>query len=310
MMMSSRAFSQSTSGGGGPSAGVDRGLQQAAAIAATAASTMPITSTSSNGHSKTFYFVRHGTTEMNEILLKYDWHHPEFLDGQVWDTRLSSNGIQQAITIHDRWLQVLPLMTKHHQLHQAKGEEDQEVLPPMPDGNIVPEIDFSSIEIVLASPLTRTMQTAHNLFCYKQPLLPPGAPRIVHPLLRERLYMSSDVGRKKQDLMKDFPEWQFDYLPNDNRPWWYHHDEQKEGPYHEWRPMIENRADYACKGEPKEVFYERLKELKTWLFSRPESTLLVIAHWGIIKGLTGLDFHNCQIAKVTSEQFLDDPCVP
>ncbi len=262
-----------------------------------------------SGNSKTFYFVRHGTTEMNEMLAKYDWHHPEFLDGKVWDTRLSPTGIAQAVAIHDHWLEALPTMAKHHQLHAAKGEEDREYFP-MPDGNIVPEIDFSSVEVVLASPLTRTMQTAYYLFCHKRTLLPSHASRIVHPLLRERLYMSSDVGRVKSELMKEFPQWQFDFVPNDDVPWWYQHNESREGPYREWRPIIQNRAGYACPGEPKEVFYQRLKDLKEWLFSRPESTILVIAHWGVIKGLTGLDFHNCQIGKVSADEFLVDPSVP
>ena len=49
-------------------------------------------------------------------------------------------------------------------------------------------------ELIIASPLSRALHTAD--LCLP-PATYPDAPRIAHPLARERLYLSSDVGLPK-----------------------------------------------------------------------------------------------------------------
>jgi hypothetical protein len=34
-------------------------------------------------------------------------------------------------------------------------------------------------------------------------------PRLALPLAAERLYLASDIGKNKNDLMKQFPDWDF-----------------------------------------------------------------------------------------------------
>jgi len=57
------------------------------------------------------------------------------------------------------------------------------------------------VQLLVVSPLTRALQTATLAF---GPQL--ACPALVEPLLRERLYLSSDVGRHPQDLAQEFPQ--------------------------------------------------------------------------------------------------------
>jgi len=221
---------------------------------------------------------------MNEILNEIGWANPNFVDCDLWDARLSSTGVKYAVTLAES----------------------------VPD-----DIDLESVEVMLSSPLTRALETANYLFCHSSSLLPNNVPKVVHPLLRERLYMSSDVGRLKAEIIADFPDWDMDYVPA-CEPWWYLHDEfsmpisisneeicKVPNPYVEWRPA----GKYSCKGEPNFEFKTRLLDLRKWLLSRPESTFLIVTHWGVIRGLTGRDVKNCEIAKVFESQLLIDPFV-
>jgi broad specificity phosphatase PhoE len=235
---------------------------------------------------KVIYFIRHGLTEMNEILHKIGWANPDFVDCDLWDTRLSRKGIEQTIALHHEWSANCP-------------------------------INWNSVDIILASPLSRAMETANILFGFKHQIAPSRVPRVAHPILRERLFMSSDVGRCKKDLEVDFPGWDLNELPND-KPWWFVHEStsqvlnEKSGnmdiihcPYVEWRPP----GKYSCEGEPTGIFRRRLREVKSWLLSRPETTMVVVVHWGIIRGLTGLDVRNCEVVRCVASDLLEEPFV-
>lgn len=41
---------------------------------------------------RTVILIRHGTTEMNEHLSRQPWGSKGFVDANLWDTRLSSQG--------------------------------------------------------------------------------------------------------------------------------------------------------------------------------------------------------------------------
>ena len=141
---------------------------------------------------KRFIFVRHGITEMNERLQVMPWYSENFVDGALWDTRLSSAGVQQAKELHQ---------------NLARGIDEDIKLP--------------DVEVLLASPLTRTLHTAELVF-YDQVNLLPDVPKIAHPLLRERLYLSSEVGRCSSELSEEYTEWDFTAL-TPGKPWWYVH---------------------------------------------------------------------------------------
>lgn len=57
------------------------------------------------------------------------------------------------------------------------------------------------MQLLVVSPLTRALQTASLAFGEQ-----PGCPVLVEPLWRERLYLSSDVGRPGQQLAQEFPQ--------------------------------------------------------------------------------------------------------
>lgn len=44
------------------------------------------------------------------------------------------------------------------------------------------------------------------------------------------------------------------------------------------------------------VFKQRVAELRRWLAARPESSIALVAHWGLLNELTrGGDFANCEL---------------
>lgn len=140
---------------------------------------------------KRILFIRHGLTEMNERLQIMPWYSENFEDGALYDTRLSETGVLQAKELHSS------LQTTHKQ-----------------------DYELGKIELILASPLTRTLHTADLVFDPWSNLVPANVPRISHPLLRERVYLSSEVGRMKNELQTEYPHWDFSAVPAD-KPWWY-----------------------------------------------------------------------------------------
>lgn len=235
---------------------------------------------------QTFYFVRHGLTEMNEVLHQMEWGSPGFFDKGLWDTKLSAAGVEQAIELHKQW----------------REQFDAE---PSPASHVVP---WENVDLVVVSPLVRTMQTYELLVEHTSPpLIDPAVPRYVHPLLRERLYLSSDAGSPRSVLQLQFPRFDFSSLPQDDSPWWYTPEQYEEdyGPYVEWRPP----GKYLCPGEPTDVFYDRLEDLRKSLLRRPEKHILVVAHWGTLRGLTGGDFKNFEVRAVKATDLLPEPFV-
>eukprot|EP00741_Cyanophora_paradoxa_P002193 tig00000553_g2125.t1 len=111
-------------------------------------------------------------------------------------------------------------------------------------------------QLVVTSPLTRTLQTAAGVFGGRAPI-------VVCDLLRERFRESADVGRPPSELAAHFQ-----HLPGlaaelERLPalWWAH----------------QGRAlpDVA---ESAEAFAERCREALRWIWERPEDVIAVVAH--------------------------------
>ena len=219
---------------------------------------------------KEIIIVRHGTTVMNELLAKQPWGSANFVDANQFDTRLSERGVEDA-----------------QRLHRRIRSQD----PPLGD--------LTRIECLVSSPLTRALQTAQIAF--KGDIPPAGVPRLVLPLCTERTYMSSEVGRSKEELSSEFPDWNFDLLVD--KVFWYELPEGAE--YSEWRP----KGTYACHGEPAEVFSRRMKTLRGWLEERPEKVICVVCHWGVARALTGLSFSNCEARSFSMDEILREPFI-
>jgi len=69
-------------------------------------------------------------------------------------------------------------------------------------------------------------------------------------------------------------------------------------------------------GEPREAFAARMRALRTRLQqtdvedAKPGSAVAVVAHWGVIRALTGRgDVANCEAIRLPFAELLDEPLV-
>ena len=129
------------------------------------------------------------------------------------------------------------------------------------------------VEAVIASPLTRALQTALGIFG-DHPFRPLIAVEIGH---RERLESSCDQGRAPALLAKDFPMLSLSHLPD---TWW--HDEGEPNAH-------------GIRVEPLDVMLKRMADFVETLRARPERHLAVVGHGTFFHHLTGRWFDNCEI---------------
>jgi broad specificity phosphatase PhoE len=137
------------------------------------------------------------------------------------------------------------------------------------------------IELVVCSPLTRALATAELAFARRG-----GAPLpvVVHPLCAERRWHGADLGRERSALEREFAGAHIDWsLVPAQGGWGYTpHPPPKRG------PIVE---------ETEGDFIARLAAFCEWLDTRPESTIAVTTHWGVIVALTGQQVDNCALLE-------------
>ena len=240
---------------------------------------------------KRIVLIRHGRTFMNERLAAPGsrWGDPGFTDvfddddaHFFRDSPLSPAGERQARRLAAR------LGGEAFGGDEPPADEEREAL--------------RDVGLVVCSPLTRACQTAELALL---PRLGRGVPAVALPLASERLYLVSDLGRPSSEMTRSFP-W-IDFGPCADREgegdgpssWWYVHPDGEE--YAEWRPTGEGQT-YACWGEPEEPFARRMEALHDWLGARPERTIALVCHWGVLDWLTGEDFANCEMRVVGFDQ--------
>ena len=133
------------------------------------------------------------------------------------------------------------------------------------------------VDVVIASPLTRALQTAAGLFADH-----PSSPLIlVEPLHRERVENSCDVGRSPSILAREFPMLALDHL---SEVWWHH-----DG----------NPDDRGICVEPVEAVARRAEEFRHLLSQRPERMIAVVGHGTFFYNLTGKMLANCEVTQFT-----------
>jgi broad specificity phosphatase PhoE len=131
-----------------------------------------------------------------------------------------------------------------------------------------------SVDLVVASPLTRALETALGLF------IDTPVPIIVSSIHRERLGNSCDVGRPPSVLLQEFPTLKFDHLEN---TWWYNG----------------NKDDRGVPVEPDHLFMRRVKEFSHWVKYLPEQSVAIVGHGTFFHRLTGRHLDNCEIMQWT-----------
>lgn len=113
---------------------------------------------------------------------------------------------------------------------------------------------------ILASPYTRTLHTAEIVAKRL------GLPVTVEPLVRERAFFVCDIGTPRSHLAASWPGFDFGDLPE---RWW---PEPEETP--------------AELHERCVTFHAAMAETEDW------PHVLVVSHWGFIRGLTGQELGN------------------
>jgi hypothetical protein len=84
----------------------------------------------SNNEEKELIIIRHGRTEMNEQLSIQEWGSDNFVDKRLFDTKLTVTGVRQAQKVN------------------------QEIISK----------SLGEIDLLISSPLSRTLQTAELVF--------------------------------------------------------------------------------------------------------------------------------------------------
>jgi len=113
---------------------------------------------------------------------------------------------------------------------------------------------------ILSSPYWRALETAEILaVALKLPI-------VVEPLVRERAFFACDIGSPRSELEVRFPQAAFGALPE---IWWPHPDESE-----------------SSLAERCTRFRVDMATAEGW------ERLLVVTHWGFIRGLTGRSVEN------------------
>ncbi len=129
----------------------------------------------------------------------------------------------------------------------------------------------TAYDLVIASPLTRAIQTALGIFGERVPIE-------IDALHREWLNSSCDIGRSAAELARDFPQFDFAHLDD---PWWH-----VEGP----------KGELGFVREPEPVFLDRVAAFKHRILARPERRIAVIGHGDFFHQLVGRQMKNCELA--------------
>lgn len=177
-------------------------------------------------------FVRHGRTYMNEYLATpgSQWGDSEFTDiftdllpteeinHKYRDSILSPHGITQAKEMSKRLLS------------KTKKESSDEVR----------ENSLSDVDLIITSPLTRTIQTTELgllPFFEQQQQQKENLPKIIaSPLATERVYLISDLGQPISELKQKYPWIDFEtgfntcsgttMTTHDPEKWWFTCDDE------------------------------------------------------------------------------------
>ena len=167
--------------------------------------------------SKILYCIRHGLSQHNVNYTKYG--SQTFYDPVFTDTTLLKEGFQQAVNLRNTWSKL------------------------------------SEIELVIVSPLMRTLQTASTLF--KGQTIPIIALENVreYPMGKQTCNKRS----LKSDLIKEFPQVNFTDLKTNEDELWF--------------PDREETLD---------ELNLRIKIFKEYILSRPETSIAFVNHSSFI----------------------------
>lgn len=160
----------------------------------------------------------------------------------------------------------------HFNVHFAKTRVDPGIEDPelTDEGlkqahEVASELLSLSLKRIVASPYTRALQTASILSAEL------GLTIEVEPLVRERAFFICDIGTPRSKLSQRWPDIDFSHLPE---RWWPEPEES------------ESELLARCRH-----FATVMAESQDW------AQVLVVTHWGFIRGLTGQGIGNAQLLQ-------------
>ena len=124
-------------------------------------------------------------------------------------------------------------------------------------------LEAHDIRRIIASPYTRTLQSA-QIVADRLDL-----PVEVEPIVRERCFFSCDIGSPRSELAERWPGFDFGVM---EERWWPEPNETEE------------EIDARCRS-----FRAHMADTQGWRH------VLVVSHWGFIRGLTGHEVGNAAI---------------
>ncbi|KAL1514784.1 hypothetical protein AB1Y20_003870 [Prymnesium parvum] len=122
-------------------------------------------------------------------------------------------------------------------------------------------------ELVVSSPLTRTLQTAERCFGPQRALA--AAPLLAVEDVRETVNFLCDARRSRTEIAADFPDADFSCCPHDVDPIWSHY-EAIHGSQDDF-PKLRESADLGH-------LAARARAALTWLAARPEKEIVIVSH--------------------------------
>lgn len=137
-------------------------------------------------------------------------------------------------------------------------------------GGIAKDASLQRFDLIVTSPLTRTIETALGVAANQ-----PDTPIFVHPLVRERLSDSCDIGRGASELSARYPSLDLSHLAE---TWWH------TGP----------EDDRGIPVESREALAERVVLFREWLTARDEQNIVIVSHSGFLLSLCGSKLANCE----------------
>lgn len=133
------------------------------------------------------------------------------------------------------------------------------------------EAQTLGIQQVICTPLTRAIQTAKIIFDGLAPITVLADPV-------EHLAHSCDMGRHPDALRAEFPELDFDHLPD---IWWH------QGPLN---PV-------GVPAEPDHIFHARISRFRDSLTTLQPRPLAIVGHFNTFQSLAGFNMKNCEIKR-------------
>ncbi|KAH7093373.1 histidine phosphatase superfamily [Paraphoma chrysanthemicola] len=149
------------------------------------------------------------------------------------------------------------------------------------------------VDIIFASPLRRTIQTA--ALSFGPALSRPDVPFVLHPALQEVGDMGSDKGiaDSKEDLKRLLPE-----LFADDKLGFDIEKIDASGVMEGWNSKVSYWA------YEKQAISRRAADFRNWLYQRPEAQVVVVTHgavahfltedWDVEDPMIGTAYHNCE----------------